>query len=374
MILPASNANRWSRCGGSATLEAAHQPPDSAKRRASQAAHWVASERFLARAHPAGTLAPNGVPVDQEMIDSAEVFYDAVHADIARCGPERWVRADVELTMHKLVHPYVQGKADMAISDLTNHRLIIWNYYYGHGFVDAFDNRQLVLYAAGVIEGHDLTFNDIKGWEIELGVVQPRNFHRTGPVRKWSMLGHQLWAHIDLLRQAAIIAVSPSAACVTSDQCDNCTARHACAPLQRSAAIAVDISGENTPLELSDHALGLELMQLTAAKDRLEARLTGLQQVALAKLRSGTAVPFWTTHQGDGNEKWIKPEAEVSALGQMLGVPLTKSGTLTPTQARAAFKKAGLDAGVISAYADRPKGEVKLTALDDSTAAKAFQR
>jgi hypothetical protein len=86
-------------------------------------------------------------------------------------------------------------------------------------------------------------------------------------------------------------------------------------------------------------------------------------------LRGGTRIPFFSAQHASGRERWKVPVGEVFALGEMLGVPVRKPPeAITPAQAR----KAGIDAGVIQAYAETPKGALKLVRVDDDAAKLAF--
>jgi hypothetical protein len=67
-----------------------------------------------------------------------------------------------------------------------------------------------------------------------------------------------------------------------------------------------------------------------------------------------------------GNLSWTKPDGEVLALGELLGLTLSKP--MTPTQAG----KAGLPKDILAAYAARSAGSLKLTKASATLAAKIF--
>ena len=90
----------------------------------------------------------------------------------------------------------------------------------------------------------------------------------------------------------------------------------------------------------------------------------------MAAIRKGEPATGWTLEQGYGREKWTQPVADVLALGAALGYDLAKpQEAITPAQAR----KKGIDDAVISAYSEKPKGEMKLRPLDEKSIRKAFQ-
>lgn len=60
-------------------------------------------------------------------------------------------------------------------------------------------------------------------------------------------------------------------------------------------------------------------------------------------------------------------------MGAMLGAKLAKDPeVITPPQARAELKRAGIDPALIGVYAARPSGGLKLVADDGSDARKVF--
>ena len=73
-ILAPSSAHIWRYCAGSVRMEALYPEEDSEATRIGTAAHWVASEIFDGRLPLADTTAPNGVIVDDEMIDGSLIY------------------------------------------------------------------------------------------------------------------------------------------------------------------------------------------------------------------------------------------------------------------------------------------------------------
>ncbi len=376
MILRPSAAARWSRCPGSARLEAAYPERTvtiGPRRREGTAAHWWGSQRLVtAVPPPLGALASNGEPITQDMQECGQVFVDYIEGLISKHAGRSQTRVEQKLTMHGLIHPAVEGTPDLYIVDPTTHTLHVIDYKYGHRYVDPFRNKQLLCYAAGVFEAYELTLDDIKGWEVNLTIVQPRNYHPDGPVRTWKTLGHVVWREIEELSTAAEIAAGDGPL-VTGPQCRDCDARHACPALQRVAMSALDMSLEASPVEMTPAGIGLEVTLLTAGLKRMEARLDGLQAQAMASLARGAPVPGWTIGHGDAREKWQDPAGAVSMAG-MLGVEITKPPEpVTPAQARKALTAAGIDGKVIDGYAYRPRGEAKLVPLDQHAIAKVFE-
>lgn len=362
-FLAPSAAHRWVVCAYAPTLEAAYpEQEDSPESLEGTAAHWVVE--MLLRGTPAalGDSAPNGVAVTGEMIEGAEMVRDHIAGKRGRNWQDG-LMIERPVRIHR-IHPTENGGTpDYAFwGDNTLH---VTDYKFGHGLVEAFENWQLLDYAVGILG--DFYAPDLV---IEMTIIQPRGHHRDGPVRSWRIRAGDIGPYFIRLRDAALRATSPNpTASPDPEACKHCSGRHACEALQRAAYVAADQGREGAALDLSPEALGLELRVLIRAQALLKARVSGLEAQAEATIRQGARVPFWMLDSVPGRLGWTKPDAEVLALGAMVGVDIARPAEpLTPTQA----KKAGFPEGLLAAYAARPAGAVKLVADDGSKARLTF--
>ncbi len=371
-VLAPSSAHIWSRCAASVALRQLYpEPDDTDEAREGTAAHWYVSELLQGRDVPLGTAAPNGEPITAEMVDCAQgILVDVRDTYYAQAGlggdPQMYVETRLYMP---IVHEQNWGTPDVVIIDRPRKKLFVWDYKYGHRFVDAVGNLQLIDYAIGALR--EFPCADWPHWTVQINIAQPRNYHRFGPIREWQTDGRTvLDTYVPQLYAAAKVALEPDAPYQTGEHCRDCPARHACPALQHAGAIAMDVSLRSAPVDLPPHAVGLELRQIDDAIRRLKARQTGLEEQAIGLIRSGTAVPFFTAQHSVGRERWTVPAAEAFALGELYGVDLRKPPEpITPNKARAL----GIDEAVISAYAERPRGAVRLERADDHAAALAFQ-
>lgn len=371
-VLAPSSAHIWSRCAASVALRQHYpEPDDTDEAREGTAAHWYVSELLQGRDVPLGTAAPNGEPITAEMVDCAQgILVDVRDVYYAQAGlggdPQMYVESRLYMP---IVHEQNWGTPDVVIIDRPRKKLFVWDYKYGHRFVDAVGNLQLIDYAIGALR--EFPCADWPHWTVQINIAQPRNYHRFGPIREWQTDGRTvLDTYVPQLYEAAKAAMGDDPAYQTGEHCRDCPARHACPALQQAGAIAMDVSLRSAPVDLPPHAVGLELRQIDDAIRRLKARQTGLEEQAIGLIRSGTAVPFFTAQHSVGRERWTVPAAEAFALGELYGVDLRKPPEpITPNKARAL----GIDEAVISAYAERPRGAVRLERADDHAAALAFQ-
>ncbi len=118
----------------------------------------------------------NAFEVDAEMIDAVQMYLDEIAArDLEDCIV--WIEEKLDMTH---LDPDCSGTSDALIYNPKTRRLTVGDFKYGQGLaVDAEHNHQLRTYAAGAIRRlHNYAID-----EVELLIVQPRAYHRDGPVR-----------------------------------------------------------------------------------------------------------------------------------------------------------------------------------------------
>lgn len=348
-ILAPSSAHRWRYCTGSVMMELSAPPEEeSEEARNGTAAHWVGQK--LIQMQPIPQYAPNGVFIDDEMRDAAELYAaDAVAMTIA-CGRNEIAFVEVQVAIPQ-VHEQCWGTPDLVMLDVPNCVLYIWDFKYGHKPVDAERNWQLACYAAHYLGNTQHIITDVV-----FRIVQPRCYGHP-PIKEWRVNRSTIEPMVWELHNAAKAALSEHAKLVPSvDHCEDCRTRHNCPALQFVSFGATDRAFSPVPLDLPAAALGRELVALTNAADLLNARLDGLQQQAERLIRSGQRVPGWSMASNAGKLKWTVPDADIINIAYMMGMDIRKPAqAITPTQA-----KKVLPEEVVKAYSDRPNGSLKL--------------
>lgn len=342
------------------------QGDDAAAREGEAAHHWL-TETIRDRPTPAvGSLAPNGHPITDEMVECGSAMMLDVFTLRATPGIRWAVEQSVKMPR---IQPNHQGRPDFGAVDEAARVLYVWNYKFGHRYVDVFENWQLVDEAEGLANLFSVTLDAT--WTIDARIYQPRSFHADGQVKRWpGYTGAHHEQYVDGLARAARAAMQPDAPMSTGDHCSYCPARHACPALRRVGGLAVDMSLQAVPHDLTPANAGLTLRMIRTARERLEDLETGLEAQVMAAVRAGANDTGWEVYRGTGREKWTQPAADVIAMGNALGKKLAKPlEPITPNQAR----KLGIDDAVISAYSEKPAGEIKLRPLESKQIRKAFQ-
>lgn len=373
-FLAPSSAFRWVFCPGSARLEAMYPETESSPEAAAgTAAHWVFQCMFEGWIPAVDAVAPNGVPIDAAMLEAGQMVYNDV---VSTLGPDWKQRIVVERRVNiPRVHPSVNwGTPDIrAWAQLPDGRwiLYVWDFKYGHKIVEAFENWQMIDYVSGCLSEANVDGLAEQNIVVCMTVIQPRAYHRDGPVRRWRCKATDLRAHTNRLHASAELATGPDPKCYPEPSaCRDCRGRFACEALQREAYASAATGYAAQPLELSPEALGIELRALQRAKAFIEARETGLQEQAVSLIKRGQTVAWFTMEAGEGRTKWIKPVAEVLMLGKMCGKDFAKPvEAITPKQAA---KLAPALETTIAQYSRADTGAQKLVPDDGSRARRIF--
>jgi len=375
-------------CNASVQLQASvPEPPETDEEAEGTAAHLVAMQAAAGRPMSMGSQFESGGKawtVDADMFNGANRYVQALG------GPNGYLRLEDPVRASRIHPVHCWGTPDAWLSlsfkdwakavgpevsapfiaqGFTN-VVRVGDYKYGHRFVEVFENFQLIGYAIAVLERLEL--NDTETL-LELILVQPRSYHREGYVRIWLVRASDVRALVNLAFTAAHAALAPNSTATTGKHCIDCKARHVCATFKQSVASIVDYSGTAELAPLDAQAMGAELRLLDAAKQRLEARRTGLAVAVEAELRKGQRVPGYELAPGRSRLTWLPGTTpdELATAMQALGVNIRKPlDVMTPTQAI----DAGIAEAIVKMYADRPPAPLVVKPISTTDVTKAFAK
>jgi hypothetical protein len=350
--------------------------PSTDEEKEGDAAHWLALEFSMGRTYPLGHKTPNGVTVTVDMILGAELWASTI---------EPGGVAEFPVAIARIHETLCWGTPDYWKHIGGRHNILkVYDYKFGHMYVDPFENWQLLAYVAGLIDLLELQGYSENDMWVDMCIVQPRSYHKHGPVQYWRhpegrlFKAHELRALINQAYMRVAEALKPEALNLASvgPHCMYCDARQACGALQRAAYHVAEFAGKAEPQELDSRSLGVELAILRGAMEILKARETGLAQQVESTLRAGQSVINFMLEPGQSRLKWKKTAPEVFAMGDAFDIDLRKpQEPITPTQAIDRFatgKKAKIDPSVISQYSDRPPAAMKLAESSTSETRKVF--
>lgn len=356
--LAPSSAARRMQCPGSRALTELYPEPETAATIEGNLAHEVVAA--MLRGQP--------IPPDatDEMIEGGELMIEAIGVYL----PLVKVEERVDCTW---IHPQNWGTPDAyyygeSLNDPHRKVLKVFDYKFGHEHVEVIDNWQLLNYAGGIFSCNFGEHMELDV-DIQLTIVQPRSYHREGPVRTWELSSQKALNYFRALQDNCLVAIKPEAHTQVGANCDHCPASHACSTLQEASQRAVGMACDNVPFNLPDKVLSRELDVLKKAIEIMKARASGLESEVLGRIKSGINIPGWRTEQGMGREKWKVPVEQVVAMGLMMGVDVSKPGAITPKQA---IKK-GLTEAMVKQFSETPYGEIRLVPDDLTKSRRIFK-
>jgi hypothetical protein len=344
-------------CAGWLHLKEKSPPePESPESIEGTVAHHVAEQLALGVAMKEGDKYMD-VEVDDDMIAGAELWVDTVGTDGALEIP----------VLCQDIHPDCWGTPDFWMWSPETRVLCVWDYKYGHRYVEEFENIQMIAYASGLIRMLGIPDDAV----VQLGIVQPRCY-MADPVRKWTTTVTKVMELAVEAGKAVTRALDiANAYCRTGSHCIDCDVRAHCKTLQQSTNRAIAFIGKAELHEPTPAALGTELSLLKAAEQLVEARRKALEVMADSLIRSGMRVPGWELKPGQTRLSWNDPVAAIT-MADMNGVDLRKEAKpITPTQA---LSKKLVDQQFIDVLASRPPAALKLASVSPVSLRKAFSK
>ena len=255
---------------------------------------------------------------DDEFLDAVQMMLDYV----SEIGEGRGEATEwIETLVHPPVYPReCGGTLDYAMYDPKDRRLRIVDYKHGAGVAKEATTPQLKSYAAGVIFGDEIpvTFNDVD--EVIVTIVQPRAFHRDGPIRERAYTPYEMYEYLEELQAAVSAAERPDAPLVAGRaQCQFCDAAVTC-PAREAAALQVasdafrQIGDVTAPQLPAPHDLDMErLGRIRFFAPLLRKWLSDVDDYCEDLARKGHVVPGAKLVRAQASRKWFGTDEEVAA-------------------------------------------------------------
>lgn len=366
-VIPPSSAGIWGKpngCTGSVAMSAAF--PETEENETAQegtAVHELAAR--MIRNEPID----QSIPYTDEMWDSAKVYADDVKKVQQQCTVYAVTRVE-QIVRAPRIHDKSFGTNDCNIYDPRYRKLYVWDFKNGRKIVEAFENWQAINYVAGIFDTLGININGIYDQDITviIRIVQPRAFHKDGPIREWIVSGAALRTYFNGLKTKAHIVLGPNATTHSGSHCYECSARHACSSAIESGMQFLEVSGKPTPIEMSPEALGLQWATVKRGVEQLGFIESGLEAQIKSLIRSGKNVPGCRVEIDKGRERWKVDPDIVERLGELTGVELIKKQPITPNQARGL----GMDSELVHMNSEIPNKGFKLLYDDGTEARRVF--
>ena len=362
--LAPSAAKRWINCPGS--VKATEHLPDSTSEAAAEgtAAHELCSLCLETGANPSDyagmyvdikTKDPakrfvdtpedtseelRFFEIDDEMVDGVQMYVDHVMALIDQAPGDAFaLEVEQRLDMTHL-HPEIFGTGDATVLDIDERHLHVVDFKYGKGIaVDADDNPQLLLYAAGAARRH----HNARIEKLTMHIVQPRAAHPKGPIREFPIDLIDLFDFEDKIQAAALATDAADAPFNPGPWCHDsfCKLQGAC-PANRSfrleaagaefGEIDLDVETVFPPVETLTPEQEAKILR---EADGLLSYTKAVQQRAHDKAINGSPPAGFKLVAKRANRKWMSEDDAVKALKKLKATPdeyMTEPKLRSPAQ------------------------------------------
>ncbi|KRQ11640.1 hypothetical protein AOQ73_06075 [Bradyrhizobium pachyrhizi] len=341
-----SSAHRWAMEGGcSASAEAiAHL---GEQEEGEEAAEGTAAHDEIERV--LSPLVEYGLAeLDEQSREHPAAYGVALVFDYVRqlirpmsTGDKIWIEQRVRLT------DQIWGRCDVAHWNASTAILTIIDYKNGYVGVDAEENEQLRIYAAGSIYTHNLPVK----W-VRYAVVQPNDFRPVPRVKQWFESAGSLFT---FAQRVAAIPAGPKNF-VAGEQCTYCPLFGKC-PASRDILrdVAALVAGLMTP----DQVTPAQRALFMACKKPIADAFKNAEK-AWAKLQmSGNGSTDLKMVVSQTHRAWNNPVEARAAILAKLGT----DGLDPPTPAQAIER--GMDEATVNGLASKPEGAPVLAFAND---------
>ncbi len=308
--LSASSAHRWLVCPGS--VETADQDVQEGP-----GTTWVVSE---------------------EMAEAVQLYLDVVRQALKDL-PGSTLQVEQNFELYDL-HPDMGGSCDAIVTQPMG-TIKVFDFKYGMKPVEAEDNAQLKFYSVGGIRS---------AWDpeiVEVVIVQPRAFHKDGPVRSWKTTPESLVKFGDgELKVKAAEAFGKNPKRVAGDHCKFCPKAAGCQTLREhvtNTAMTMfnPVNGASkspalvSPTQLTSEQLGRTL----GFADMVKTWIKAVEDEADARAQRGDLPLGYKLVETVGHRKW-RDEKEVVATVKDPAILYASPELRSPAQLEKALKAA----------------------------------
>lgn len=305
--------------------------------------------------------APNGVYLDQYMMDGAQMFTNYVLKLCNELGCLRSVRVEETINIPS-IHPKCFGTPDLWFYDANTKTLYVIDYKYG--FVLVLSYYQHTCYAEGIIKLYNL---DVE--TIVLTTVQPRSPTPRGLIRSKTLNRKSFDDDVNMIRGKVLESFSPDRSGTAGNHCFNCVMRSDCEVFNASTMNALTVVGQTNFEQPDGEQLGIRIKELRQAQAIIDSMLKNDEEVAIDRIKKGQVIKYFGLDSGKSTRK-ITPQFQddVIELGGLYKVE-------TYTKKCKTFKQC-VDAGIpredLLAFSETVPGTLKLVDENETKAGILF--
>jgi len=306
-ILSASSASRWMACPPSARLEQSYENKTSAFAAEGTLAHDLGE---LNLKHNLKIISTRKFSSEFKKIEAHELFsndmpdYVAMYVDTCMekvseakaKTPDALFKIEARLNFSEWV-PEGFGTGDFVV--IADGTMEVCDLKYGKGIpVSAIDNKQMRLYALGVIAEFGFLY-DIQN--VKMTIIQPRlDSISTDEISAQELLS---WAN-EFVKPTAILAFKGEGEYCAGGHCGFCNAKAVCrAREEKNMELAIYEFSDGPTLSNE------EIADIISKCDELAKWAKDIQEYALEQAVAGIAYPGWKLVEGRSNRRYTDKEA-----------------------------------------------------------------
>lgn len=216
------------------------------------------------------------------------------------------------------------GFADLVVYVPSLRKVYVIDYKHGAGIAKEADCRQLKQYGAGVVFGLLADVPDVD--DVTLVIIQPRAFHKLGPIREHQTTAYELWMYLEELDEVIRQATQPDAPLTPGqEQCRFCDGVAFC-PAREAVALQVANTHFAQVRDLNNglpevHRIDLQrLGTIRAHAWALRKWLDDVEDRCYQLAREGHAIPGAKLVEAQAKRRYYGTEQDVAhKLAAMLG-------------------------------------------------------
>lgn len=382
-VFSASGAERWSNCPGSLALSQGIQKSSSFAADEGTAGHHL-GERCIADgtepydfigeiipvAGNGGNVITNEIEVTLDLAEAVSKYVEYVRG----ISGTRWLETRIYYaTLLGVPEDEGFGTGDCCI--LNGTILHVIDAKFGRGYVNPVENKQMILYGAGVVDAMETVGEEIT--EIHLHVMQPRVSDKPVP---FVMTRDELRGHVAKLRDAAQMAMEATISFTSINdtawvkkylnageyQCQWCPAAVFCPALKAEVDQFTGATDEEFGIvSLLEQLPGKELGKYQTQVGLVQLWVKAVEHETLRRLTRGDKVPGFKLVKGrEGNRKWADPAAAAEAFADVEDA-FEPAQLKTPPQVEKALKKDKERKALLEKFVVRAPARPTMTTEDD---------
>lgn len=355
--LGASNAHRWSVCGGSVKAEQGLGDKTSSFAQEGTAAHELGEICLKSGDDPTDWVGRNLVEMHSWQVDDDMAHHVSTYVEYVRNAAKG---ADDVLYEQRVDYsdwvPEGFGTADAVI--LKGDTIQVCDLKYGRGVqVDADNNPQGMLYALGAYAEYGF-LSEFK--RVVICIVQPRLDH----ISEWEISVKDLLKWAEWISYRAEVALSDDAERVPGEkQCRFCKAKATCKALYDYTESIIMSEFEDLDAASPDSLTDKQIRLVLEHKSMIEGWLTSVESYVRDRLDAGESFDGFKLVEGRSIRRWVDEGQAADALSDTLGDKLYTKKIVSPAQAEKMLKKD--QRGVMSDLVVKPKGKPTLAPESD---------